>query len=125
MSVTTTPRCTTQEGGPPHQVDREALHESFRDARSHGASIGEAIALVASAYNIGSEIVQMSVLGALESARDEERDPTGPAGDPLAWSEVRPQLTGIQASPPPLFAGLAQEASLVQARGCSAREPFA
>ncbi|OLQ15436.1 hypothetical protein AK812_SmicGene287 [Symbiodinium microadriaticum] len=83
---------------------------------SRGASIGEAVALVASAYNIGPEIVQMSVLGALEGTRDEGKEEAGIGKDPLAWSERRPSLTGLQAPPPPLPPGLAQESSLVQAR---------
>ena len=106
----------TQEGGPPQEIDSGALHDSFRDARAQGASIGEAIALVASAYNIGPEIVQMSVLGALEGTRDEAREETGIVKDPLAWAERRPSLAGPQAPPPPLPPGLSQEGSLVQAR---------
>ena len=98
------------------EIDSGALHDSFRDARAQGASIGEAIALVASAYNIGPEIVQMSVLGALEGTRDETREETGIVKDPLAWAERRPSLAGPQAPPPPLPPGLSQEGTLVQAR---------
>ena len=116
IAVTVAPRCTTQEGGPPQEVDSGSLHESFRDARTQGASIGEAIALVASAYNIGPEIVQMSVLGALESTREEDREEVKPTSDPFAWAEGRPSLAGIQAPPPPLPPGLSQEGSLVQTR---------
>ena len=50
MSVSVAPLNHSQEGGPPLEVDSGALHDSFRDARAQGASIGEAIALVASAY---------------------------------------------------------------------------
>ena len=116
ISVSVAPRSTTQEGGPPHEIDSGALHDSFRDARTQGASIGEAIALVASAYNIGPEIVQRSVSGAPEGIRDEDKEEVGTAKDPLAWAERRPSLTGLQAPPPPLPPGLSQESSLVQAR---------
>ena len=116
ISVSVASRSNTQEGGPPQEIDSGALHDSFRDARTQGASIGEAIALVASAYNIGPEIVQMSVLGALEGTRDEDKEEVGIAKDPLAWAERRPSLTGPQALPPPLPPGLSQESSLVQAR---------
>ena len=116
ISVSVAHKASSQEVGPPQEVDNSALHDSFRDARAQGASIGEAVALVASAYNIGPEIVQMSVLGALEGTRDEGKEEVGIGKDPLAWSERRPSLTGLQAPPPPLPPGLAQESSLVQAR---------
>ena len=58
----------------------------------------------------------MSVLGALEGTRDEDKEEIGTAKDPLAWAERRPSLTGLQAPPPPLPPGLSQESSLVQAR---------
>ena len=116
ISISAVQRASSPEVGPPQEVDNSALHDSFRDARAQGASIGEAVALVASAYNIGPEIVQMSVLGALEGTRDEGKEEAGIGKDPLAWSERRPSLTGLQAPPPPLPPGLAQESSLVQAR---------
>ena len=77
ISVSIAPRSSTQEVGPPQEIDSGALHDSFRDARAQGASIGEAIALVASAYNIGPEIVQMSVLGALEAPETKTRKRLG------------------------------------------------
>ena len=66
----------------------------------------------------------MSVLGALESTRDEEKEASGPTSDPLAWPEVRPPLAGIQAPPPPLPPGLAQETSLVQTRVVPPENPL-
>ena len=116
ISVSAALKARSQEVVPPQEVDSSALHDSFRDARVQGASIGEAIALVASAYNIGPEIVQMSVLGALEGTRDESKEEVGIGKDPLAWSERRPSLTGPQVPPPPLPPGLTQESGLVQAR---------
>ena len=92
ISVSVAPKANFQEAGPPQEVDNSALHDSFRDARAQGASIGEAVALVASAYNIGPEIVQMSVLGALEGTRDEGKEEAGVGKDPLAWSERRPDF---------------------------------
>ena len=116
ISVSAALKARSQEVVPPQEVDSSALHDSFRDARVQGASISEAIALVASAYNIGPEIVQMSVLGALEGTRDESKEEVGIGKDPLAWSERRPSLTGPQVPPPPLPPGLTQESGLVQAR---------
>ena len=83
ISISAVQRASSQEVGPPQEVDSSALHDSFRDARAQGASIGEAVALVASAYNIGPEIVQMSVLGALEGTRDEGKEEAGIGKDPL------------------------------------------
>ena len=88
IAVTVAPRCSIQEGGPPQEVDSGSLHESFRDAHAQGASIGEAIALVASAYNIGPEIVQMSVLGALRTLVKKTRKRLSPLAIPLHGRKV-------------------------------------
>ena len=65
-------RVTLKRAGRPRRST--AAHYMTRSVMlvPKGPSIGEAIALVASAYNIGPEIVQMSVLGALEGTRDED-----------------------------------------------------
>ena len=54
------------EGAPP-DVDPGLLLESFRDAKSQGTSVSEAITLVANAFGVSPEIVQLSVLGAVDS----------------------------------------------------------
>ena len=74
ISVTSASVPARPEGGPPPDIDGLSLHESFRDARAHGATVGEAIALVSSAYNIGPEVVQLSVLGALEGNLKQKRE---------------------------------------------------
>ena len=118
VSVMTTACASTREGGPPSDVDRLSLHESFRDARTQWATISEAIALVARAYNIGPETVQLSVLGALEGQRAD------PANDPFAWPEAHSNALGVQATPPPLPLGLTQEGSLVQAQAMQSENQF-
>ncbi|CAE7682206.1 unnamed protein product, partial [Symbiodinium microadriaticum] len=103
ISVSSTSKNYSQEVGPPQEIDSGALHDSFRDARAQGVSIGEAIVLVASAYNIGPEIVQMSVLGALEGTREDGKDDG-------SFGLVRTQTISDRTS------GLTQESGLVQAR---------
>ena len=124
VSVMTTTCAPTREGGPPSDVDRLSLHESFRDARAQGATISEAIALVASAYNIGPETVQLSVLGALEGQRAEEREPSTSANDPFAWPEAHSNALAVPAPPPPLPPGLTQDGSLVQAQAIQSENQF-
>ena len=54
------------EGAPP-DVEPELLLESFRDAKSQGTSVSEAVTLVANAFGVSPEIVQLSMLGAVDS----------------------------------------------------------
>eukprot|EP00439_Symbiodinium_sp_Y106_P045821 s1525_g5.t2 len=49
----------------PPDLDPVALHESFREARAHGSTVSEAVTLVASAYGVNPELVQLSELGLL------------------------------------------------------------
>ena len=53
--------------GAPHDVEPELLLESFRDAKSQGTSVSEAVTLVANAFGVSPEIVQLSMLGAVDS----------------------------------------------------------
>ena len=71
-----------QNEGVPPDIDPGLLLESFRDAKSQGTSVSEAIILVANAAGVSPEMVQLNILGAVDSQGLGSEQPT----DPLEWA---------------------------------------